>query len=154
MKLSHAIAVALVTVSAAVCATACAVDGSSDDLSTEAQAGRAASCELVRCFAPPVCDPGQRVVYTPNDCCGTCVGPEDRGDRCADVLCPAVECEPGFQRVYSPGQCCGVCVPNPPEACGDTVCGGDEFCCNDSCGICAPLDGGACTLQFCDGATK
>ena len=36
--------------------------------------------------------------------------------------------------------------------CGDAFCEGDEFCCNESCSICAPLVGGTCTLQVCDGA--
>jgi hypothetical protein len=35
------------------------------------------------------------------------------------------------------------------EACGNTVCGSAEFCCNVSCGICAPV-GGVCTQQFCN----
>lgn len=34
--------------------------------------------------------------------------------------------------------------------CGDAFCEGDEFCCNESCSICAPLVGGTCTLQVCD----
>lgn len=34
--------------------------------------------------------------------------------------------------------------------CGDAFCEGDEFCCNESCSICAPVDGGTCTLQLCD----
>jgi hypothetical protein len=33
--------------------------------------------------------------------------------------------------------------------CGDRFCEGDEFCCNESCSICAPLDGGTCTQQIC-----
>ena len=39
-----------------------------------------------------------------------------------------------------------------PTLCGQglslTVCGSDEFCCNESCGICAPI-GGSCTQEFC-----
>jgi hypothetical protein len=35
------------------------------------------------------------------------------------------------------------------ESCGGNTCGLDEFCCNASCGICAPL-GGSCTEQFCE----
>jgi hypothetical protein len=34
------------------------------------------------------------------------------------------------------------------EACGATVCGQGEYCCNPSCGICAPL-GGGCTAEYC-----
>jgi hypothetical protein len=33
---------------------------------------------------------------------------------------------------------------------GDAFCEGDEFCCNESCSICAPLVGGTCTLQLCE----
>ena len=39
-----------------------------------------------------------------------------------------------------------------PTLCGQgvflTVCGSDEYCCNESCGICAPI-GGSCTQEFC-----
>lgn len=34
------------------------------------------------------------------------------------------------------------------EVCADNVCGSDEFCCNPSCGICAPM-GGACIEIAC-----
>lgn len=34
--------------------------------------------------------------------------------------------------------------------CGDAFCEGDEFCCNESCSICAPVVGGTCTLQLCE----
>lgn len=34
--------------------------------------------------------------------------------------------------------------------CGDAMCEGDEFCCNESCSICAPVVGGSCTMQLCD----
>ena len=34
-------------------------------------------------------------------------------------------------------------------ACGKSVCGPSEYCCNESCGICAP-EGGACTQQVCE----
>jgi hypothetical protein len=34
--------------------------------------------------------------------------------------------------------------------CGDAFCEGDEFCCNESCSICAPVDGGSCTMQLCE----
>ena len=36
----------------------------------------------------------------------------------------------------------------PVFACGSAVCAYDEYCCNGSCGICAPL-GGFCTQQLC-----
>jgi hypothetical protein len=90
----------------------CATGGDEPIEADEAELGNA--CALVRCFAAPDCAEGQHVVYTPNDCCGTCVGPDEwTTDRCALVLCLAVECPAGEQRIYSPGQCCGVCVPKP-----------------------------------------
>merc|ERR1712228_107730 len=42
-------------------------------------------------------------------------------------------------------------TPSPtmkPKPCGDSMCHGDDYCCNESCGICAPK-GGHCTQQFC-----
>lgn len=35
------------------------------------------------------------------------------------------------------------------EDCNQRTCGKNQFCCNYSCSICAPL-GGACTQQVCD----
>lgn len=35
------------------------------------------------------------------------------------------------------------------EDCNQKTCGKNQFCCNYSCSICAPL-GGACTQQVCD----
>lgn len=35
-------------------------------------------------------------------------------------------------------------------ACGESTCQEDEFCCNESCGICAPLDG-VCIQMECGG---
>lgn len=128
-------------------AAGCANAGDEPFGTEEQEAAR--SCALVRCFAAPQCAEGQHIIYTPNDCCGRCVGPNQSSPRCAGVLCAAVACGAGEQRVYHPGTCCGVCVPVPPESCGISVCGGDEYCCNESCGICAPLDGGFCTEQLC-----
>lgn len=36
-----------------------------------------------------------------------------------------------------------------PEICGNNICKEDEFCCNSSCGICAPL-GGGCVVMECN----
>jgi hypothetical protein len=38
------------------------------------------------------------------------------------------------------------------KVCGGTICQDDEYCCNRSCGICAPIDG-ACILKYCDSDT-
>lgn len=127
----------------------CASGGEEQGWSTEEQEA-ARTCELVRCFAPPLCAEGQHAIYTPNDCCGRCVGPNTWASRCANVLCAALECPEGEQRVYRPGQCCGVCVPVPAETCGANTCSSDEYCCNESCGTCAPLDG-FCTQEVCAG---
>lgn len=90
----------------------CATGGDEPIGVDEAEVGRNA-CELVRCFAVPECESGQHLIYTPEDCCGRCVGPDEWADRCELVLCAAVACPDGQQRIYSPGRCCGVCVPQP-----------------------------------------
>ncbi|HSN99530.1 MAG TPA: hypothetical protein VLS89_14640 [Candidatus Nanopelagicales bacterium] len=43
---------------------------------------------------------------------------------------------------------CGCQTAPAGEVCGRSVCGPDQYCCNESCGICAPK-GGFCTQQFC-----
>lgn len=138
----------VVVVAVAVVGLMGCAEAQEPSLGTDEQAaGR--SCDFVRCFAAPQCAEGQHVIYTPNDCCGRCVGPSEWSPRCGGVLCAAVACDAGEQRVYHPGTCCGVCVPTPHEStCGDNVCGSNEYCCNESCGQCAPIDG-YCTQQVC-----
>jgi hypothetical protein len=34
------------------------------------------------------------------------------------------------------------------QVCLDKICGDDEYCCNPTCGVCAPI-GGFCTDQVC-----
>ncbi|MFO0551873.1 MAG: hypothetical protein U0271_26030 [Polyangiaceae bacterium] len=42
---------------------------------------------------------------------------------------------------------CGCEIP-PGPSCGGKTCGANEYCCNDSCGICAPM-GALCIQQVC-----
>lgn len=92
--------VMMALVAAGCSAEAIEIGGASEDL----RGG--ADCDLVRC-PMPLCAEGQHLSYR-GGCCPTCVG---RTDRCATVLCAAVECPEGQQRVSSPGDCCGHCVP-------------------------------------------
>jgi len=57
-------------------------------------------------------------------------------------------CVEGCKKQFGPGRARGRCISACAKSCGDTVCGSDEFCCNESCGICAPI-GGSCTQEFC-----
>ncbi len=71
--------------------------------------------------------------------CGGLAGlPCPEGFTCVDD--PTDDCDPS----NGGADCLGICRPR----CGDAVCGADEFCCNESCGICAPI-GGSCTQEFC-----
>ena len=66
-------------------------------------------------------------------------------DVCAATMW---QCPPGFVQFFD---ACGCgCEPGWPveEGCRENVCGPDEYCCNPSCGICAPL-GGACIQVEC-----
>lgn len=38
--------------------------------------------------------------------------------------------------------------PSRSNQCGTTTCNSNEYCCNSSCSICAPI-GGVCTQEFC-----
>ena len=62
--------------------------------------------------------------------------------RCVSTtdLCATVKCSNGATCTVQDGKayCAG-------GDCGDTTCGGNEFCCDRACGKCAPL-GGFCTL--------
>ncbi len=66
-------------------------------------------------------------------------------------------CVEGCKKQFGPGRARGQCISacakrknagGVPVSCGNIVCGSDEFCCNESCGICAPI-GGSCTQEFC-----
>ena len=72
-----------------------------------------ASCELVRCFAYPQCAAGQHAIFTPQDCCGRCVGPEYKpsAPHCRNIICPMLLCIQGYAVTYSGGDCCGTCKP-------------------------------------------
>ncbi len=91
-----------------------------------------------RCTAPPAGPP------RPQFCggIGNIACPE--GFTCVDD--PNDDCDP----TTSGRDCGGICVQTSSTTiCGPNVCGPDEFCCNESCGICAPI-GGSCTFQFCE----
>ena|SRR6185503_17389476 len=61
---------------------------------------------------------------------------------CAAAVAPDLQEERGKPGMAPEGFC-------PSETpCGSNVCDVDEYCCNESCGICAPL-GGSCTQEFC-----
>ncbi len=90
-------------------------------------------------------------------CISTCAKAKGGGTPPVPEFCGGIgnlPCPEGFTCVDDPRDDCdpesggrdcgGICRP----ACGNTVCGSDEFCCNESCGICAPI-GGSCTQEFC-----
>ena len=84
------------------------------------------------------CAKGGGTPPVPEFCGGIGNLPCPEGFTCVDD--PRDDCDP-----ESGGRDCGgICRPT----CGTTVCGSDEFCCNESCGICAPI-GGSCTQAFC-----
>lgn len=73
-----------------------------------------------------------------------CVGTVDLGlDFCYrwNACNDDGDCD-GENQVCGNGECVQL------QACGSTVCSADEYCCNSSCEICAPLDAG-CTQEFC-----
>lgn len=81
---------------------------------------------------------------TVGDCNQICV--PDQGWECStDADCGAIYCitTPCPQPVCRGHQCT---IPNTPpsagQVCGNIHCGKNQYCCNASCGICAPLDGG------------
>src|SRR2546428_13941618 len=86
-----------------VLANGCASQAEPGDEGATESVGKADSltnqCAAVRCFAAPQCAAGQHAIYTPEHCCGTCVG-RDTTDRCAAVQCPELACAQGSQRVY------------------------------------------------------
>lgn len=86
-------------------------------VSSEADALKV-DCSYVKC-AMPLCGPRQHL--SQQGCCPVCVGPDD---KCATVLCAAVECPAGEVRVTKGGDCCGRCVPlsNTPECNDDLDC--------------------------------
>ena len=140
---------------AALVAAVVSCAGGEDDPgvgTVEAELAWGHQCDGVRCFALPQCDEGQHAVYTPNDCCGHCVGPDQWSPHCEGILCAAVMCPAGQQRVYHPGTCCGVCKPEPQgppgDDCGISSCGKDERCCCPTTGSCSS-ESGICPAVLC-----
>lgn len=93
--------------------------------------------------------------------CRSCFGFENCSQICERVgACSSTNCKAISQCLKNnhwDDQLCK-CVSNTyPESspssshstqCGSTTCNSNEYCCNPSCGVCAPL-GGVCTQQFC-----
>jgi hypothetical protein len=74
-------------------------------------------------------------------CALACVQSGNCGSTCVETML----CIQGY--VFSDKSCS--CVPQGGgEPCGNGTCGANEYCCNASCGICAPV-GGVCTQQAC-----
>ena len=98
---------------------------------------------LVRCL------PDYKLKVT-NNCNAFCV-PTNSKDECdSDADC-TIYC---FTDPCPQAKCNGnKCMESNSNAgngapCGDTHCGANSYCCNESCGICAP-EGGACATMFC-----
>lgn len=105
------------------------------------------------------CAEGCRKQFGPGRKRGQCISDCVRGTAPAPVSCGGIggfRCPEGSICVDDPtdecdpatggADCGGICRP----ACGDTVCGAGDSCCNASCGICAPT-GGSCTQEVCGG---
>jgi len=75
-------------------------------------------------------------------CALACTSSGNCGTTCVETML----CIQGY--VFDQQSCS--CVPSQTtgEPCGNGTCGANEYCCNASCGICAPLDG-VCTQQAC-----
>lgn len=125
-----------------------------DDDGVDCVADAGGSLCLGRCVvaddpcAPIRCADG---FFCCNECGGTCE-PNPPAASCAAILCAEGTrcCELCGEGTCVPiGELCPVafCAGEP---CGGNVCGPEEYCCNPSCGICAPL-GGACIQVACVG---
>jgi len=107
------------------------------------------------------CPPGYACVEDPNDGCDPAMGGADcpgvcmrqAWDPCAATTCMAgTYCCSGGTGV----RCIPVdepCISFPPEepqgiACGPSICGPGEYCCNESCGYCR-AEGEGCTREYC-----
>jgi hypothetical protein len=115
--------------------------------------GDASVCAAVSCLEGSVCcdvcGGGQCFPAAQGCPLAKCPG-DPPGAGCAATLCRVGEtcCE-----VCGDGVCVPAGAPCPlalcvGEACNQTTCGRQEYCCNWSCSTCAPL-GGGCTEQFC-----
>ncbi len=104
------------------------------------------------------CGPGFKSLYSPGDCCPSCV-PDDSGGSGGGCSagCVTIGCGPGFKSVQQPGQCCPSCVPDGGGGAGGGVnceavdcavpeCGAGykyELTAGQCCGACVP-DGDTC----------
>jgi hypothetical protein len=97
-------------------------------------------------FLGTPCPGAGQCVDDPSDDCD----PRNGGADCSGMcVCDAIGlCRFPGHFDQSPAVC--NCVGGG-GSCGDNTCGPNQFCCNASCGICAPL-GGACTQVFCEDA--
>ena len=117
--------------------------------------GDASACAAILCLEGSVCCDlcGEGTCFPAEQGCPLAKCPGDPpGGGCAATLCAIGEtcCE-----VCGSGVCVSAGSPCPlafcaGEACNQTTCGPNEFCCNWSCSTCAPL-GGGCTEQYCGG---
>jgi hypothetical protein len=128
-------------------------DGSESAVASSENVGTVASeakidCSYVKC-AVPLCGPNQHLVQS--GCCPVCKGPSD---RCADVMCLAVECAEGEVRVHNgANDCCGTCKPAPKVA----ECETDLDCPQLNCFACpcptTSCQGRKCVTQTPDAST-
>jgi len=66
------------------------------------------------------------------------------GQNCCALNSTCVTCR--TNETFNPATCaCECAIP-----CRNVCCAAGQFCCNESCSICAAIDGGACTQQFCE----
>jgi hypothetical protein len=119
---------------------------------------RAPCPPLPECVPSPQCGgfagftcPGEgECVDSPNDDCDPQNGGADCGGYCACTVGPLIDCAADRRFDPSPAVCACVALEAiAGEPCGDTFCGIDEVCCNDSCGLCT-APGDACIQVLCD----
>lgn len=155
------------TAVSALCATSACVFAE-EEITTEAETGAAQLADQQFCggIASIRCPDGYTCADDPSDTCDPDQGGADCGGLCVEDP-PVTQCTPDPAKEYflwDPAQCaaalfvcesgsqpffddCG-CGCQEGVACGSTLCGAGQFCCNKSCSLCAP-EGGACTQQFC-----
>ena len=126
----HGLLVSLVSLVAALCATACGGSfsggaaggtGGTGAASGAGGSGAAAGGGVCDVACPAIRCTGTLVTY-PGDCCPSCEsggsggvsggGTAGTGGGCAELACPAYACAVGYKSVYQPGACCPTCVPD------------------------------------------
>lgn len=94
------------------------------------------------------CPGSGQCVDDPDDSCDPGKGGADCGGMC--VCKGPVPCPSSSRWNPSPKVCACEASSTPGgERCGSNTCNADQFCCNASCSVCAPI-GGACTQQLCN----